>query len=389
MSIYQILANRVYEAINRLSVSQNDIIKNGLYCHYYIDRWGKKRKIDIALKGNQRIVTYNILSSKTLSTKDRIRKSLARLERQGLIKLDKLYRSEGDRVTGEIICHIVTLLPMVGVEIKKLSLEKRKKEFKYYPQKNATPTAYMNTSKGGESTTLNIGNISNNELDICELLPQGLNLKSKDFEILEDEEKMKIKEYLKFEEEAKQTQRKIRTLRKQQKSGFKKYLKLILIVKKQESINQTVNHMSKETYKNQIAKSSDFAPQGREVRLDNRDELRAIKVDQDNLIPAKYKNAYLGMNELKKQQTIQLYKELYLEIGIIMLIEKQKFIRSIMKRYFEGSLSFDTIEYYINEVRAIKVSHYKDNRVIFDYWGLFVSKVGVIGNKREVFEVGC
>ena len=93
------------------------------------------------------------------------------------------------------------------------------------------------------------------------------------------------------------------------------------------------------------------------------------------------------MNEVKKQQTIQLYKDLHSEIGIVLPIEKQKLIRSIMKKYWEGGLNYEAIQYYLNEIREIKASHYKQSRIIFDYWGLFVSKIGVLGNKESLEEV--
>ena len=93
------------------------------------------------------------------------------------------------------------------------------------------------------------------------------------------------------------------------------------------------------------------------------------------------------MNEVKKQQTISLYKDLNSEIGIVLPIEKQKLIRSIMKKYWEGALNYEAIQYYLSEIRGIKASHYKQNRIIFDYWGLFISKVGVLGNKGSVEEV--
>ena len=35
----------------------------------------------------------------------------------------------------------------------------------------------------------------------------------------------------------------------------------------------------------------------------------------------------------------------------------------------------------------IKQNHYKQSRIIFDYWGLFVSKIGVLGNKESLEEV--
>ena len=89
------------------------------------------------------------------------------------------------------------------------------------------------------------------------------------------------------------------------------------------------------------------------------------------------------MNEVKKQQTISLYKDLHSEIGIVLPIEKQKLIRSIMEKYWEGGLNYETIQYYVSEIREIKASHYKANRVIFDYWGIFNSKIGAIGNKKQ------
>lgn len=35
----------------------------------------------------------------------------------------------------------------------------------------------------------------------------------------------------------------------------------------------------------------------------------------------------------------------------------------------------------------IKQNHYKQSRIIFDYWGLFISKIGVLGNKESIEEV--
>ena len=153
-------------------------------------------------------------------------------------------------------------------------------------------------------------------------------------------------------------------------------------------MNQKSNIInSNENYQISKATSFDINPQGRKVRLNDTEELRAVKVDEDNLVPAKYKNEYLGMNEVKKQQTIQLYKDLHSEIGIVLPIEKQKLIRSIMKKYWEGGLNYEAIQYYLSEIREIKASHYKQNRIIFDYWGLFVNKIGVLDNKGSVEEV--
>jgi hypothetical protein len=55
-----------------------------------------------------------------------------------------------------------------------------------------------------------------------------------------------------------------------------------------------------------------------------------------------------------------------------------------MIKFWTNKLSFQIINSYLDEIRKIRSNHYKGQRVIYDYWGLFNSKVGAIGNKVEL-----
>lgn len=417
----------VLNAINHLSVRDLNIQKNGFYTHSFKDRAGNQSKVNVPLEYNQRVITYATLTERTKLSIQTVRTAIKKLIADGKIKTTKLCKVlPSGWETKEIIGQIVTILPQDGFLIKQLTLQKRRILNRQKSLKNDLKSNRPKQAQDG--CLINKNNFTNRQNIYSNNKPQkineffstiGIKIKSKDIDFLKGEEIIKVEEYKIFEIDAnlqlKLANKKLNTLKKQLKSKLKSEIKLSLMLSKQALVTNTImlikpmyneimedkknlnNSIEINILRNQKAKAFDFIPKGKEIinddkinnyQVDNnsdhilltKEESKSIRVDEDNLIPAKYKQQFIDMTSDDRITTLWLYKELNATVGLVNRIEKQKLIRSIMKKYWEGDMSVLRIKSYTEEIRKTKNNHYIESREIYDYWGLFMKLNGSIGN---------
>ena len=411
----------ILNSINNLSVGQKNIKKNGFYTHHFKDRHGNQITTDIKLKDNQRVVVCSHLMQITHQTRQVIRTALKNLAKSGSILIENIYKFIGTWKTKEIIGQLITIQPVTtelfDISIKVVSLLKRKKINKTssinLPQKSNQPRAQYQNVKTAISNQQNVYSNNKTNQNLDKFIANGIKIKSKDINFLDDHEKAKVENFKKLEQNIKVAIKKANTLKKQKQSELNRELNISITIKKQELMNQRIKetenqlnqksiNMANETIlKNQRANAFDSYPKGKysdaiNTKYDNsnklltldKEEAKSIKVDEDNLIPAKYKQNYLAMNMESRKNTIWLYNELNATVGIKNNIGKQKLIRSIMKKYWSSEMTKDTVKKYTDEIRRIKGNHYKEARQIEDYWGLFMKINGCIGNavQQNIYE---